>query len=806
MLAGKGLALQGKHEEAGYWYRTAFGMAKLFEQGVSQRWPFWVAPQNLASRLRLEFLSWAYPGHVDPRQLEWWLDLPAEIRGLDDDRLASAVLAVKTSLKPFPLTDTQPGLIEQSRGVSLADDVQAPIHQGYDPFFCIAALEMAYAGQVTAALDLLAGQSAENESAASSFLDTLAADRTHALIGCRFRLDRPVPDSLSRSTDVGDRTLAWTMRSLGKDFRRFDLDSGDESGLKNARWITSVAPDLESAKLVLAWAKRSLEPGELDLQSFVGASRALDLIEANAVAERFELPAVGKAPDITAFESADASLESVYIVNLRLWALGIRKEFPSSLVDRLGRRMAAMTAFTLGELLALRLPKPGLMMLEFAANNFDPAADPVLKTTAATCCALTSIRLRANESLARWVKVIEDQFQAGKSEFLSPEKWERIDNVSKQRPMGKGELLDWTWPWIVRIALCVVTNRGYAAEIFGLPTVPPEFSGAETVLPLGLPEPIVVPPRVQFKTRAIPPPPAVPDKVLRIKCTPKPGAPILDFNKVTLLPSTGDMIEVTTPRPTIPYRESDLSAVRAFNDAEILEMDRSVAWVNWESILDPDGKHWYRRRIEGIAPAGGVLWNDAQFLTLTADHYGADLGGSAFGKTEGWSYVYELEELKSRARSGVQILHIASDALETSSGVRLSLRSLERSKDDRGQLVRPADLMQMVPNLRMCILQPPIVREPQRRTEIDREKACYLRAFAAELRAAGCGIVVTLPSLTFELQVPLLGAIVEGKMSLVPGAAVVAPFFTALAERRSQLMVSLPPDSVEAAFDICYLG
>jgi hypothetical protein len=807
MLAGKGLALQGSQDEAGSWYRKAFGMAALFERPLLQRWPYWISPQNLASRLRLEFLAWAYPGNVEPQKLDWWFVLPNEIHGLDDDRLASAVVGLKGALKPLPFSDPPTALIGQSRQTSLADDLPAPVHQGYDPFFSVVALEMAYAGHVEAALDLLSVQSVENESVASSFSDTLASDRAFAEIVCRFRLDRPIPDSLSRSTEVGDRVLVWSMRSLGKNFRSFEPESGNIPELNTARWITSVATDVESGKVILDWARQSFVPGEFDLRTFAGASRALDLMEANELAKRFELPAVGNAPEFSTFESAVTPLDAAFMVNLRMWALGLRKEFPSDLVDRLGSRAAALIALQLGELLAIRLPKQGFLMLEFAANSFDASADAVLKTIAATCCAMAAIRLRDKDSINRWVKIIQDQFQEGKSAFLPSENWARIIEISKQNPMGKGEALDWTWPWIVRIALCVATDFGWAGEIFGNPTVPPEFSGSETILPLGLPEPVSALPRIEINKRSKPPEPSPAlEKILRLKCTPKLGAPVLDLTQVRLFPFTGNMIQIMTPSATLPYRTNAIPAVRSFSDTQILELDRACAWVNWESILDPDGKHFYRRRVEGITPPPGFNWNDVRYLTLSNDFTAGNLAGSAFGKTQGWSFVEQLEELKSSEHSASQVLHIVCDALETSSGVRLSLRSLERSKVDRGQLIRPADLMEMLPTLRMCVLQPPIAREVQRRTEVDREKASYFRAFAAELQAAGCGIVITLPNLEWNFQVRLLGAIADTQMNFSSSATDVVPFFTALGEQRSQLLNSLPPDFAEAAFDICYFG
>ena len=85
---------------------------------------------------------------------------PEEIQDADSDRLAGALLEIQGAQRTpqfDPLSDKDEGRqrVADSRRVFEAERRLLPLHRCFGPYFAVAAEEMAYAGKVEEALDLL---------------------------------------------------------------------------------------------------------------------------------------------------------------------------------------------------------------------------------------------------------------------------------------------------------------------------------------------------------------------------------------------------------------------------------------------------------------------------------------------------------------------------------------------------------------------------------------------------------------------------------------------------------------------------
>jgi hypothetical protein len=302
------------------------------------------------------------------------------------------------------------------------------------------------------------------------------------------------------------------------------------------------------------------------------------------------------------------------------------------------------------------------------------------------------------------------------------------------------------------------------------------------------------------------------DAMCTIRCVERAKGSLLEAVRVRIeQPGGRRPVEITAPRHTTPYREAAGEySRRMFPDVSRLNVDQFAAWVNWESIFDPSGETMYSRRVntdESLAPKL-VQWESPTFYTVTLDHAGADMAGSAISRIRGdgevrWSYSYNTDDLQDLG-PGIQVMHFITDVLEISGGARLSLRSdnLERG---RGRVLRPEELPRLRPDIRVFILQPSLLQGGTYRGPLEREKAALMRAFAAELQLVSRAIVITLPALAFNYAIEMLTAVGRGVLNPEPTAAM--SIYEHLKDARAELfrrLAETPHD--EAPFDICYFG
>lgn len=798
-----------------FYFESALQRGTLNNQAGKNRRRFWIAPNDISSRVQLEYLGWAWPEDASPSQFEELLSVPSQIVDPDSDRLASAMLRIQGAQRALQLTPDAVGdHVVQSRNIFQSQARLLPIHQRFEPYFAVAAEELACAGEVESVLALLVSHSELSESLGVTFSETVAADRASAKIIRKFRLFEvgyASGESLERTDNPHDGDLALAIRALSGDPITLPSTANYSDGSAHKIWTAAGALDRASAESLLIWARTIFHNVRPYASFYIDSVFCLDAMEANELAAQFSLEPVSEQFNPRIKLDRLSTVEA-FEVALRMWSLDIGPEPDADLVNRIGPRLAATMALELGELLALRLPLHSLRILGFAMQNFHQSGDDMQETMACTCLALASVRAGQKTIVTGMVNRLGVLFAKGQSDLMNPSAWNSIDSFRDGSAFNGHP--EWTRPWLMRVALCLTLDRDggspgkHSGRLLHLLSamvrrLSPELSFA--VEPVSSPDP--APPlaaRAAFDFDL-----DLPSLVLNIECMDKVTRP--QQGTRILLSRGGATAEFKTPSPTAPYNEAaETTAIgkslAEFQSAKLCVVDRNAAWVSWESILDPTGYRMYSRRTnDKDVPRPDLMnWNSPSFYTLTMHHVGADLAGTAF-PMEGSSYSNsDPEQLSTRnvLPGGVQVLHVVSDVIETSGGARLTFRDERQS--DRGKVYRAEEFPKMLPDIRLYILQLPVGFDEGRRNGVCREKAALLRSFAAHLQLASHQIVITLPGLRFDEGVLLLKAISNGIVNPTPTPAVA--IYGELKNARSTLFKTLPTDEAEAGFDICYFG
>ena len=850
ILCGQLLASANRPKEAQRWYQDAFAWSWHLES-PTVGWLHWIPPDDLASRIRLEFLLWAYPATASPRDLDWWLEIPKP-SSIDADRFGAAVLSMRAALAPASLE----GLDEYREGsAERALLITPPVAalQRVPPLYVVAAEEMGRQGSVPAALDELRGHRAALESAATAYGELIDSDRASARLDGRFRLLEAgfiLPDGVLTSDVPEDQYLRWMLAALTSGTLPLSLVSlGDAADrelpaeTRHAVWRTMPAVEEEPRRQLLRWASVALRPKAVDGASFVDLSCRLDLAEAIEIATSIGTDALSGVAsptvDVAGWwrEHQSQPLEALTLW-LRAMALGQSPRLPDELVEHIGARRAATLALEEAELLALRLPARAVPLLRFSSREFLAARDPLSALLADACLCLTLARLGRHDELGKSIKNIQRTFDSIRNrgsrskgrtsstgnDLWSPDSWTCIENtVEGRQGEGIGVKPAWTRPWLFRIAACVAFQRDgqkgteRRARVAGawralLSTLPTETAGWFEPPP-------------QKAGRKAPPAQATGEKAGSIVV---PQMPVTFRATARRSRSSGSLfesgeIELSSVNPQLPIiqfvspppdsRYVELLRIgwgttRLFNlDASTLLVDRESAWICWEALFAsapgaaPD---MVLRRVSTLRtsspPPTPELFgpNDFTIHTLTTDHAGADLGGSAWRIAKYWTYSSTPEALvKDMPPRKAQVLHMVGDPIETHAGVRMSFGGGEQQSAERGRLVSADEASGFFPNIQLAVIHCPMMRRSVR-SGVDREKAGYLRSFAAELHARIPNVVV-LPTLDFEGAAVALRCF--DRVLSEPGPRPSA-MVNAVREARAGLKVE-GPDMGELPFDIC---
>jgi hypothetical protein len=836
VLAGRALVRAGRSSEAASLFTDALALRAEFGE-TTQRWLDWRAPDDLSSRLAIEFLSWAYPAELSPRECLSRFDGPPVPRGLDADRFAAALLLLEGAERP-PQPNINWQAIEHSRtlGLSAISSERTISHQLYPPLYVAVAEEMALRREIAQALEILQAHSSAAESSSVAYDEVLASDRALMRIFRRLRLmdeGYRARDSVLSSEAPDDHLLCAALNALapGPDVQAFhrSLPSGidfrqEPAAVRHVRWNTLGVWPRELSEAGLAWAAVAFSKLGLTPETgFSDLSCALDVAEIREVARALGQPEPGglmhDLPDVASWwRSHPTQPVEGLTLGLRATALGFTEgpRVVTELLERVGRRRAATIALDEGELLALRLPARSLWLLNTAHALFSGCGDRLQAWIAQVCASLALARLGRSQNLTPPLEAA--------TVACGQELWVQVIGLVEN---GRAIEDPWLRPWLLRVAACVAFERDrdkyagrmarVAAAWSKLASPPAEVSGW---LDARTPETARGAPSMteQEATRSW-------GMLSFASIRRRLSASIFEPGEIEVrYGMDGDggrvaRLSVGAVKSEAPYRmiraELHRPLVGLLEDesnpgVRLLYVDPFSAWVPWEFILaGTKGSRppltrvtrgawnfpWRRRRAERLTAH-----------TLTLNHAGADLGGSVW-KLAPWSYAYAPRELLANLAPGdAQILHVIADPIETRAGVRLRLSEqmfTEASQTERGLLLRSEEILKILPNVEFCVLQLPLATR-RGRTGVDREKAGLLRVFAAELHEQGMPTVVTVPALHFQDGVAVLqefaGALQEMQGSGSPAG---------LAEATGRAMLALmrlgeTEESIESAFDICF--
>jgi hypothetical protein len=143
-------------------------------------------------------------------------------------------------------------------------------------------------------------------------------------------------------------------------------------------------------------------------------------------------------------------------------------------------------------------------------------------------------------------------------------------------------------------------------------------------------------------------------------------------------------------------------------------------------------------------------------------------GRTWWGQAEaGWRFAKAPVQVREEppeahpGAAGKRILHLVGKAEYSTSGWHFRIR-----RDGQEPLYLPVTRLPLRGYSCLVIQAEPV--EALTRLDADREQAAWLRAFAAEVFAAGAGTVVVLPPLTLSLQVRALRCLAEGLLHESP--------------------------------------
>ena len=366
---------------------------------VGQVWLDWRAPDDLVSRLYLEFLR-AARGSAAPEQLAAGAaPLRLASANPDGNRLASLALIVQRAVRPL-LADELDALTAQVSVPNPATEERlSNAHREVPPLLTVCAEELASQGHVARALDLLGAGVSASESASVSYAAVHGAELAAARIVYRMHLEEEGRRIALAPTDPEAAELAWALAAAtglqagpiaGAVVRRTQAigaslgDHATDPTWRHARWRTLPGPDRESAAVAVSWIAGSL-PGSAAgpaPRTFAAAACWLDEVEANALAHRFGLPPrfahdgprdswLPVPPSAGGWQDTEAWAR----LTARAHALGVLDDEQPALWATVGARRRAELELDEAAAVASRVPRAARWLFAEAGAHFSAAGD-----------------------------------------------------------------------------------------------------------------------------------------------------------------------------------------------------------------------------------------------------------------------------------------------------------------------------------------------------------------------------------------------------------------------------------------------
>ena len=473
-LAGRLAVLGGEYAKA----EQLFRLSLIIIEGVDSRgdrasgWLDWRPPENLPARLRLESIRGLYPAVLGakavlqltgPDMTDW----PATI---DEERLASARLMLHADRKrpDNPWHDfSQKALVELAGGLR----PERNCHRAFPALAISVAETMAAVGQVDQALDLLGAIGRTSERTGSELDSVIDATRAELRIVRRMRLrdeGRGPGGDLVGSANLIDRELLWSLEGLdgakaaGPRAQRIAIRdwSADANVLTwaHARWRT-LSPLAWSRQAISEFAE-SLGPEASHSSDLESWTVILDRVEAGLFISPAEVLVATPRNFPDWWQDHPDQPEQALRLLLRAAALNPpgprRVNIPASLIDRLGRRRAALIALDEGEMLGLRLPERALPLVDLARDWLFECHDHVGAFIARTLYAVLQARTGTRPSIGYFEEAATDTRLLS---FLPT--WTVLKEIVESPTDAALDALvprDWR-PWLIRFLACYAWSR-----------------------------------------------------------------------------------------------------------------------------------------------------------------------------------------------------------------------------------------------------------------------------------------------------------------------------------------------------------
>jgi len=489
MIAARGQALHGRSG-------AALDLAMQAERSSAGRpaarpgrWADLNAPPVTCHRIRLEFIRMAaaLPMASDPlRQAQvddWRRSAEADLGTIDADRLLAAIVLRQLSAGILPREEVIGfAALEEQATERAGRSPRSALwcHLTVPPLFTAVARGWLALGQSDRAIELLHARRRRALKAGDADAENAALTATLE-ISRSMRIAQPVmAKNSSGSADAGQRAAAWALAALTE---QPGVQAAEPAGeipdaLLHDWWRSRPAvpdPDSAEARLFRGRAGR-LASARGGQAPFGAVSLGLDLAEAD-IAEGAD-PA-WPAMDLARLSGGgQVTAEQFVRVLLRLHALGYRGDgLPAADASTaaatwrarrwapgVGLRRKAELAMDEGELLALRLPREAVLLLDLAAAWFKEAGDPAGTLFAAI--AGTLARQRAGLPVAAENgPLLSTAYEAvaGRAEASLPA-WSGVTaEYLLRRP---GQLDQAMGGWLPRLVACLArgTETGGAAR------------------------------------------------------------------------------------------------------------------------------------------------------------------------------------------------------------------------------------------------------------------------------------------------------------------------------------------------------
>lgn len=482
MIAARGQALHGRFEAALELAARAEESSADLPVSRPGRWADFDAPAMVSDRIRLELvrMAAALPVPADPlldKPLDdWQRSAEANLGTIDADRLLAAILLRRLAAGILPRNEvTRLAALEEQATERVRRSPRSALwcHLAVPPLFTAVAWAWNALGQSDRAIELLNARRRRALAAGDDDAENAALTATLE-ISRRMRITQPVlAKNSATSADAGQQAAVWALTALTESPGAQAAEPVSEipDACLHDWWRTHPVPFGSDSADARRFRRRAeqIVAHRGDLTPFAAFSLALDLAEAD-IAARTTPDWQAAIDPLRARSTGQFTAEQVVRVRLRAQALGhpdLRSPAPGQAgpnqewIERVGLRRAAELAMDEGELLALRLPREAVPLLDLAAGWFNVTGDPAGALFAAIAATLARQRARmaVPPDLVQFLNGAYERVAGQGAGSLSA--WADLAGQRGQRGLLQPRRLEPTMGgWLPRLAACLARGAG----------------------------------------------------------------------------------------------------------------------------------------------------------------------------------------------------------------------------------------------------------------------------------------------------------------------------------------------------------